>query len=277
MTAPHAPGQRHPARRGTVLAAAALAALVTLASCGIPLDRGPKDVADATDLATQGAPVASGTADSPRIYFVAPDTQNGVRLQQVTRDVPATANDVLGALFKGLTGEERKRQLTTQIPVGTKLQSVAVVDGAVVVSVDRTFLAKTNLSTAVAQIVYTATALPGIERVRLLVDNAPYSWPAGDGRQRDGDLTPLAYPALYPASEPDLPPVPSPTGPTTVPPTTLPPPATTTLPPGPTTTAAVGRAVAGATTTTTSTTSSTSTSSAGTSTSTTSTTTALDP
>lgn len=226
--------------------AAALGAAVVLAACGIPVDSAPQDIEDDALTAPGAAASESPTAGGQRVYFVAPDNQAGVRLQQVRRDVPPTPNDVLGALFKGLTDSERtSRQLTSLIPVGTKLLSVQLAtEGRLVVDVDATIFEarRTNsLATAVAQIVYTATSLPGVERVRLLVDGQPQEWPAGDGRERSGDLTPLAFPALYPSDEPNLPPVPSPTVQTTSPaPATTstaapqsPPPATVAVEPGP--------------------------------------------
>lgn len=223
--------------RRLLVAAVAAAAL---AGCGIPVDSAPQDIDD--DVLTAPGAAASDvspTAGGQRVYFVAPDGQTGVRLQQVRRSVPATANDVLGALFKGLTDTERTdRQLTTLIPVSTRLLSVQPSgDGRLVIDVDATILEakRTNsLATAVAQIVYTATSLPGIERVLLLVDGQAQEWPVGDGRERTGDLTPLAFPALYPSEEPNLPPVPSPTAQTTLPPPPTPP--TSTDVPGPSTT-----------------------------------------
>lgn len=238
MSGPSRPGWRR-------LAAAGVAALA-LAGCGIPVDSAPQDIQE--DALT--APGAAASDQSPigggqRVYFVAPDNQAGVRLQQVRRNVPATPNDVLGALFKGLTDTERtSRQLTSLIPVGTRLLSVQLApEGRLVIDVDATIFEarRTNsLATAVAQIVYTATSLPGVERVRLLVDGQPQEWPAGDGRERAGDLTPLAFPALYPADEPNLPPVPSPTVQTTVAPSTT----TSAPPPAPAATTTAAPAVA---------------------------------
>ena len=201
-------------RRG----AFALAALL-LAACGIPLDRAPHDVAPEQDVGVEGASAATDGASTsgPRIFFATTDPQStAVRLAQVNRNVPATPADVLAELFKGLTDTERAdKRLTTQIPLGTKLSAVTPLgDGTVVIDVDDgIFLNKSQaaLVVAVAQIVYTATALPNVERVRLLVDGVARPWPAGDGRQRNGDLTPLDYPSYYPANQPNLPPVPSPT------------------------------------------------------------------
>ena len=216
-------------RRGAL----ALAVLL-LAACGIPLDRMPHDVAPEQATGAAGASAATGGASSsgPRIFFAAADPQSAVvRLAQVNRNVPGTPADVLAELFKGLTDDERAdKRLTTQIPVGTKLNAVNPLgDGTVVINDDRGLFQNTapgSLVVAVAQIVYTVTALPNVERERLLVDGVARPWPAGDGRQRNGDLTPLDYPTYYPANQPNLPPVPSPT---TLPqPTAAPAPATTT-------------------------------------------------
>jgi hypothetical protein len=196
-------------RRGAL----ALAALL-LSACGIPLDRAPHDVAPEQDVGVAGASAATDSASTsgPRIFFAAADPQSAVvRLAQVNRNVPPTPVDVLAELFKGLTDAERAdKRLTTQIPLGTKLNAVNLLgDGTVVIDVDDgIFLNKSQaaLVVAVAQIVYTVTALANVERVRLLVDGAARSWQAGDGRQRSGD-----YPSYYPANQPNLPPVPSPT------------------------------------------------------------------
>jgi hypothetical protein len=205
--------------------AGALVALgLALAGCGIPIDRTPQQLSDA-DIGPLGNPAASATSsqDGQRVYFL---TSSGpgdsFRLQAVSRDVPADALQVLSELFKGVTDAEKAPplRLSSQIPVGTKLQSVELrADATVVVSVDDTIFrgAQNNLFAAIAQIVYTATSVPGIERVRLLVNGQPKQWPGDDGVERQGDLTPLAYPSLYPVNQPELPPVPSPTGPTTTP------------------------------------------------------------
>ena len=60
--------------------------------------------------------------------------------------------------------------------------------------------------TAVAQVVYTATNLPEVERVRLLVDGQERDWLRGDGIAVSTVLTPFDYPELNPSSQPDYPP-----------------------------------------------------------------------
>jgi hypothetical protein len=81
---------------------------------------------------------------------------------------------------------------------------------------------------AVAQIVFTATALPGVQRVQILVNGQSQGWPRGDGTAQPvgQPLTQFAYPDLNPTSEPDYLPAPSPTT-SSVAPTTEPAPSST--------------------------------------------------
>lgn len=198
---------------------AVLAALV-LSACGIPRDRSPQVLSDADigPLVNTAAADAASTPGGQRIYFfTSSGATESLRLQAVNRSVPANVANVLSELFKGVSDAEKTQRLSSQIPVGTRLLGVSPMrDGTVEVNVDQTInRAQNNLYAAVAQIVYTATSVAGVERVRLLVDGAPKSWPGDDRVERTGELTPLAYPTLYPVSQPDLPPVPSPIAPTT--------------------------------------------------------------
>lgn len=212
----------------------ALVGVVVLAACGIPRDSGPQRLSDADigPLVNSAAVDSASSLTGQRIYFfVSTAPTESLRLQAVNRDVDASVSSVLSELFKGVSEAEKQGRLSSQIPVGTRLLSVSPVrDGTVEVNVDDTInRAQNNLYAAVAQIVYTATSVAGVERVRLLVNGEPKAWPGDDRVERKGDLTPLAYPTLYPVSQPDLPPVPSPT---TLPPTTTTIPPSTTVPSG---------------------------------------------
>lgn len=210
----------------------ALVGVVALAACGIPRDSAPQRLSDAEigPLVNSAAVDATSSLGNQRIYFfVSTAPTESLRLQAVSRSVDASVASVLSELFKGVSDAEKQQRLSSQIPVGTRLLSVSPVrEGTVEVNVDDTILrAQNNLYAAVAQIVYTATSVAGVERVRLLVNGEPKAWPGDDRVERKGALTPLAYPTLYPVSQPDLPPVPSPT---TVPPTPPTTPSPTTVP-----------------------------------------------
>jgi spore germination protein GerM len=126
---------------------------------------------------------------------------------------------VLSELLKGLTPEEQDRRWRTAIPAGTQLLSAALdAQGVVDVDLSDEFFGATGDAQvkAVAQVVFTASALDGVSGVRILVDGRPREWPRGDGVLQSEPLTPLLYPELNPTSQPEYPPPVSPEAPTTV-------------------------------------------------------------
>jgi spore germination protein GerM len=190
----------------------------------VPLDTGPHPLSSSdrptTEVAT-AAPAPVGGASSPRVYFLTGlGTQGKERLQEVGRDVAPEPRAVLAALLKGLTPDDRDHRLQTAIPAGTKLIDTNLQpDGTLEVNVDSAFFGAKGESqtTAVAQIVYTATALSDVKRVQLLVENQPKDWSRGDGVVVSTPLTRFDYPELNPSSQPDYPPELAPSAPTTAP------------------------------------------------------------
>ena len=155
-------------------------------------------------------PAAAGGASSPKVFFLTGQSpQGGERLQGVTRNVGTSPSSVLAALLQGLTVPEQDRRLQTFIPLGTTLLDTDLrSDGTLVIDVGDAFFDAKGESQikAVAQVVYTATDLPEVERVRLLVDGQERDWPGGDGIAVSTVLTPFDYPELNPSSQPDYPP-----------------------------------------------------------------------
>ena len=128
---------------------------------------------------------------------------------------------MLTELFNGLTkDEQQERKWRTAIPADTKLMSaMQESDGTLVIDLNQAFFQATseNQIKAVAQIVFTATGIDGVQRVKILVEGQPQGWLRGDGTaQPVGEpLTQYAYPELNPTSQPEYPPAPSPTTSTT--------------------------------------------------------------
>ena len=56
-----------------------------------------------------------------------------------------------------------------------------------------------------AQIVLTATEIPSIRSVRLLIDGVPSEWPDGAGQLQAAPLTRYDFPGLVESSQPDFP------------------------------------------------------------------------
>jgi spore germination protein GerM len=214
-----------------------MAALVS--ACGIPSDGKPRDIAESERLQladTKAPEQAAATPNGPKVYFLSQGPNGEDRLQPAGRDVVPTPTALLTELFTGLTAKEQQlNRWRTAVPPDTKLVEPPVQqpDGTLVVNLNQAFFQASGPAqiNAVAQVVFTATGIDGVQRVRILVEGQPQGWPRGDGTaQLVGEpLTQYAYPELNPDSQPDYPPAPSPTPSST---TEAPPPlVTTTVPP----------------------------------------------
>jgi spore germination protein GerM len=202
---------------------ALVVSVLALAACGIPNDSRPRDVSDneRLQLADQKAPAQAASSVGPKVYFLSQAPSGQDRLQPAGRNVSSTPTAVLTELFNGLTkDEQQERRWRTSIPADTKLMSATQEsDGTLVIDLNQAFFQATseNQIKAVAQIVFTATGVEGVQRVKILVESQPQGWLRGDGTaQPVGEpLTQYAYPELNPTSQPEYPPAPSPTTSTT--------------------------------------------------------------
>ena len=192
-----------------LLALTALAA----AGCTIRPDSSPRDVApDQRDLDASDA--ASGeTTGAARIYLVTPNEPGQRRqLSSVQRDVPTRPDSLLQSLLSGPSQSELDERLVTAITNGTQLISTRSAGDVLFVDVtpEITELTGDALVFAVAQIVYTASEIEGVQAIRLRVDGEDQAWPKGDGQTEEGPLSVYDFPGLVQSSQPDYPAVPSP-------------------------------------------------------------------
>ena len=187
-----------------------------IAGCGISTDADPRNipVADQEQLgvaADRSAGAATGTA---RVYLLAPEAAGQSQvLQAVARDVEESAADLLAALFAGPNADELQGQFRTALPAGIQLLSTSR-RGAVLrvdISKDLLQLSGQVLMAAVAQIVFTASELDGVQSVKILIEGADQQWPAGNGELQSDPLTTYDFPGLVQSSQPAYPAVPSPT------------------------------------------------------------------
>jgi hypothetical protein len=204
------------------LGALALGASI-LAACGVPTDDQPRDV-PAGERAELGAATggATGSAGRDPQVFLLGSTRAKETLAGAPRAVPPSLTGVLAALLAGPSAEEQARRLRSAVPSGTRLRSARLgEDGVATVDLDATFDQSQGDAQrkAVAQVVFTATGIDGVDAVRLLVEGKAREWPRGDGFFQREPLTRAAYPDLDPSSQPEFPPaptsVPSPTTTTT--------------------------------------------------------------
>jgi hypothetical protein len=121
------------------------------------------------------SPAETTTARVPTtLYF----TRDG-SLCAVERRMPRTvapARTTLKALFKGPSATERAAGVTTALPPGVKLDSIAIDDGLASVAVSTSSLSDDKQAdlAAVAQIVYSLTRYPAVKAVSIRVDGQPY-------------------------------------------------------------------------------------------------------
>ena len=184
-----APGTRSRA----ITALVTLAVLVGLAGCGVPVDRQP------AALSRPGIPfglleptspsTTATTAPSPievpvQIFLIGP----GSHLSPVARDVPVSAPDlatVLGALVVGPTDAEAGAGLSSAIPAQTTILGANISGGVATINLGGTFdqLVGPPQIQAVAQVVFTASGLPGVTGVTFELSGSAVEVPVASGAQ----------------------------------------------------------------------------------------------
>jgi hypothetical protein len=177
---------------------------MALAGCGVPVDKQP------TALSRSGIPfnllgvsaptTTSTTAPSPievpvRIFLVGPTGH----LAPVARDVPVSAPDlatVLSALLVGPTDAEATDGLQSALPAQTTVLGATIAPGGGVATVNLGGpfgqLVGPPQIEAVAQVVFTASALPGVTGVAFQLAGQPVDVPVASGAQ-----VPIASPSQF--------------------------------------------------------------------------------
>ncbi|WP_347058862.1 GerMN domain-containing protein [Blastococcus sp. HT6-30] len=174
--------------------------LVVTAACGVPTGEGPSTIAPsdvpyglaAPDPAPTAAP-SSVPGDGGWAYLVGADEALVPRARESgTGPTEERLEELLAALSAGPTEEERAQGLSTALPTGMTL-SVAGIDGATA-TIDLAGAAALSSSRrAVAQIVLTATSLPGVQAVLLTSRGEPVEAPLPSGALTDAPLLPADY------------------------------------------------------------------------------------
>jgi Sporulation and spore germination len=186
-------------------AAAASAALVvagSLVACGIPADSQPQAIARKDipfDLLAPSTTIVGPGVPGPRVpvnvYLV------GITgLVPVSRGVraPATLPEALSALLAGPTDTEVADGLRTAITAQTSVSPGPVGFGVGTVDLGGAFgqVGGQEQILAVAQLVFTATSVPGIAKVQFTLAGRPVEVPAGDGTLTQGPLGRSDFPSL---------------------------------------------------------------------------------
>jgi spore germination protein GerM len=183
-----------------LLAVVLVVAAVLAVACGVPKDSHPREIEAQQVPFDLLAPTTSTTAAKTSgptrevtIYFA--DATS--RLVAVKRQVeaPATLPKALTSMLAGPAPEEADH-LHTPITTETKLLNVrGPVDGLVTIDFSRSMLdvKGSQQILAFAEVVYTATAFPGVDRVLFQFDGATREVPNGDGTLTSTPLGRLSY------------------------------------------------------------------------------------
>jgi spore germination protein GerM len=173
------------------LLSAVVAAALALTACGVPTDDTPQALSQrdvpfnllASDVVTTSTTFSSSPTALATIYLVVKEGDRD-RLQAVDRLVPTptTVEKVVRKLLGGPSDTEARRGLRTAISSGTTILSAPV--ASAIATIDLSGVARGSNEEqiiAVAQMVFSATSLPGVVGVRFTLEGRPIEVPAGDG------------------------------------------------------------------------------------------------
>jgi spore germination protein GerM len=169
--------------------------LFSLLGCAVPEDDEARDLDPSSVpfslLATSTSTTTTTEAQEPNVaqadvsvYLVDNDAD---QLVEVTRTVsaPASVRVALAELLSGPTGTELSSGLTSAISRSTALLGVDGPQGGVVtvnLSDDVSSIGGQSQRMALAQVVFTATAAPGVEGVLFAFEGEPKQVPDGQGQ-----------------------------------------------------------------------------------------------
>lgn len=189
---------------GRPAAWAAVALAVVLAGCGVPTGGEPSAIAPSeipyglTEPSPTTAPsaVPEAVADTSRVHWIsAADT-----LVPRAREISGSARrerlaSLLGQLAAGPSTDEQAEQLSSALPPEVRLRVTALEDGTATIDVDALGQVPAGSSTrrAVAQVVLTATSVPGVRAVLLELAGEPIEAPLPSGELTARPLTAQDY------------------------------------------------------------------------------------
>ena len=181
--------------------------MVVAAACGIPtagaptaIGKGnlPNHLLDPATPSTVSSTVPPAVAVPESIFLVAASQH----VVAVSRDVaiPATPSEIMGALLEGPTPFESSAGLQSFLTPGTKVSATLT---AGIVTVDFTTnpvqVVGPSQTLAIAQIVFTATAQPGVSGVAFQIAGQPIEVPTASGAQVPGPVDRSSYLPQAPA------------------------------------------------------------------------------
>ena len=123
-----------------------------------------------------------------RVFFVMVDENGEIRLQGVQRTVSADAaplTSMLRELLAGPTDAEQRLDLISLLPEKVELHRVSVQDGTAIIDLGQGFrfssLGQEGLLARLKQLVYSATDLPTVDAVQVLIDGTSVDYLGPEG------------------------------------------------------------------------------------------------
>jgi spore germination protein GerM len=185
-------------------ALAVLVAALLLAGCAIGGERSahvidrrlvPRGLLAPTSV----SPTKSSGVPTENVTLYLELSQNLVAVDQAVPS-PVTLRTVLDVLARGPTATELANGLQSPVSSARPITLESVVNGTAAVNLpsDFTDLGGQDQIVAAAQLVFTATAFPGIHRIALLVGGQPTAVPTANGFLSRGSLSRSDYASLAP-------------------------------------------------------------------------------
>lgn len=161
----------------------------------------PKPAATVSEQPKSTVPIKTPIEKTPetkdRILYLMQLKDDGTLIQtKVTRSIKVSDSpliDVLQLLLAGPTDSEKKRNLISAIPSGSRLLSAKVQDGTAYLNFNDAFQFNTygleGYTAQLKQIVWTATEFPTVQSVHILIEGKNLVYLGGEGIRIDRPLS----------------------------------------------------------------------------------------
>lgn len=180
----------------------ALCSGVLLAACGVGVDAAPNVISNKSVPYGLTLPSPPTTASGTPGTYVTIYLEGATRLVAASRVVtgPVSVNTVLRAVAAGPTAEQAASGLASPASSAAPLDFVHLVNTVATIDVSPSFttLAQKEQEVAVAQLVFTVTAFPGVHAIKIRIDGHTVQVPMDKGTLSRGSLTRTDYATFSP-------------------------------------------------------------------------------